>query len=196
MKKLIISFLFLSLFSASELNAQCRKNKTINKSHYELATSQKCGINNRDSTELSYLFNYYTGLGRMASGNFVKYGSEFYCYLDFIISNCENFNITSTNPLEFYLSNMESIKVFPCGNASGIYSGLADYSMQCFYKISREDLEKLGKFEVLQIKIYYTASKMIDRSQVGQDGSYFLEFEVKESYHKWIVSAANCLLNK
>jgi hypothetical protein len=196
MKRIIIFCVSLVIITTG-LNAQCRKKASITKSEFVVAVEQKCGFATRDETETSYLCLVWDGMQRTVCAKFVKFHDNYYLYFDVLFSFSEKFYFLSSNPLKIFLENNEILTLYPCGDAKGRFSGTDGYGVECFYKLNRTDLEKLGSKEISYYQFFYTADEMIARSQKDNEGNFYAEFKQKQGKSpNFIMKAANCMLNK
>lgn len=187
MKKLIVLFISIFLFSASNLAGQCKMEMKGTLKIYE----KKTGIDFEKGTNIVPLFSKY--MGSFANYSFLesKEGEKM-LMLIFQKKISKSFTIYKDNPIILYLEGGDEVSLYPKKQMEGKREGLHYKIIPC-YIVNKEQLEKLASNKIVFFKIYVNAEGELKDAMLDDLGTY-LDIQLEnDKFRKSVLSAAACI---
>lgn len=193
MKKLIILSISILLLLGTTAEAQCKFKKI--KKFAKYAISEDCSVQVDLSTKPKPLFSKFN---TTAMASFVKSGEEYFLFFYQVRGYSSKYEILENNSLVIIFEEGEPLSLYPCGNYSGKRPGisLTTYSIGCFYKINKDQIQKIADNIVKMVLIHVSTDGEIRGSQIDEDGTCFLEYIIRsDNYADNAPTAAACILS-
>ena len=187
MKKIIL-FILVCFVSSTFVHGQC---KVKDKGAYLKGIEKRIPIEIDFITKPRVLFDKYFVA---ATNTFAKTtDGEYYFIIPFGRAYSSKFELNEDTPIIFYLEDGEELSLNPDGNIEGKMV-LTTFSIFLYYKISKEQVEKLATKNIISLRIYFISEKEIADTFEDDLGRYY-EFEIhSDKYRTNVFDAANCIL--
>ena len=186
MKKifLIVIFLIPSTFAF----AQCKiKSKGALFNTYQKNIPKEIDIITKPKVIIAkYLTSGFSAFVKSTDG-------DFYWVLPLTRNHGKIFFVNEETPTILYLEDGGLVTLNPPNKILG-ERAVFKFRIYLFYKITREQVEKLATYNIQRLRIYYIAEKEIANTYEDDLGRYF-EIEIHSNQFKNnIFDAANCIL--
>ena len=182
---LIAIFLIPSTFAF----AQCKiksKGAVFNTYQKKIIPEEIDFITKRKVIIAKYLTSGFSTFVKSTDGNF-------YWVLALTRNHGKNFFVNEETPTVLYLEDGELVTLNPPNKILG-ERAMFKFYITLFYKITREQVEKLATYNIQRLRIYYIAEKEIANTYEDDLGRYF-EIKIHSNQFKNAVfDAANCIL--
>lgn len=192
MKKILFLFIVFSFLFNENVNSQC-KFKKIRKAFP--AKSDDCSITPDISTKTKKILNKPF---QVVVISFAKTGEDYFLYLFIGKQLSPKFEIHKNNSLIFIFESGDPVTLFPCGDFKPRALPLMDCNIGCFYSITKEQIKQITNNGLISSFILHiTANKEIPSSQIDEDGTRFLKYNIlSENLKLNLSNAATCILSK
>ncbi|MCJ7446178.1 MAG: hypothetical protein MUO72_00640 [Bacteroidales bacterium] len=179
----------ICLFSSAVVNSQC---KFVSKGSLIRMYEKRVPVDIEILVKPKVLFNKYFVA---ASNTFIETtDGQYFFVIPFSRTYSPKFEVYEDTPIIFYLEDGNELKLNPPENIEGRMLNLTTFNIFLYYKITREQIDKLSSTNILYLRLYVISEKEIENTFEDELGKYF-EFEIKsDKYKDNVMDLANCIL--